>query len=79
MKTHHLIMDVDNKLVMYLDLLNRIRTRWQFLRQVEISPQVYAAMVVETARRRDFSCFYTKVSLLFAMTIFGVPEGMLSI
>lgn len=61
MGTHHLVNDMDNKLVLHYDLLNRIHVRAEFLQQVERAPQVYAAMVVEVARRRLFSQHYMKV------------------
>jgi hypothetical protein len=54
--------DMDCSLVLYHDMLNRIKTRANFLRQVEKAPEVYAAMVVEVARRRLFSHHYLRVS-----------------
>jgi hypothetical protein len=53
--------DMDCSLVLYHNMLNRIKTRANFLRQVERAPNVYAAMVVEVARRRLFSHHYLKV------------------
>ena len=64
MGTHHLVNDMDNKLVLYYDWLNRIHVRAEFLQQVERAPHVYAAMVVEVARRRLFSQHYMKVLVL---------------
>ena len=65
MGTHHLVNDMDNKLVLYYDWLNRIHVRAEFLQQVERAPHVYAAMVVEVARRRLFSQHYMKVLVLW--------------
>ena len=61
MRTHHAISDMDNRLLLHHDLLNRIQARTEFLRQVEQAPQVYASMVVEVVRRRLFSQDYMKV------------------
>ncbi|KAK7099647.1 RB1-inducible coiled-coil protein 1-like isoform X2 [Littorina saxatilis] len=60
METHHLVNDMDNKLMLYYDWLNRIKRRTEFLQQVEQSPKVYAAMVVEVVRRQLFSQHYLK-------------------
>lgn len=51
---------MDNKLWLYHDNLDRIKTRAGLLRQVETAPQAYASMIVEVVRRRLFSQHYMK-------------------
>lgn len=53
---------MDNKLWLYHNNLDRIKGRTNLLKQVETSPQTYAAMVAEVARRRIFVRHYLRVS-----------------
>ncbi|PVD22986.1 hypothetical protein C0Q70_16246 [Pomacea canaliculata] len=51
---------MDNKLWLYHNNLDRIKGRTNLLKQVETSPQTYAAMVAEVARRRIFVRHYLR-------------------
>ncbi|KAK7489013.1 hypothetical protein BaRGS_00019674 [Batillaria attramentaria] len=51
---------MDNKLWLYHDNVDRIKTRAGLLHQVETAPMAYASMIVEVVRRRLFSQHYMK-------------------
>lgn len=49
------ICDVDGKLTIYLGNLRRLRKRLDILRQVQDAPKVYAQLLIEVVRRKQFS------------------------
>ncbi|XP_060577554.1 RB1-inducible coiled-coil protein 1-like isoform X3 [Ruditapes philippinarum] len=49
------ICDVDGKLTIYLGNLRRLRKRLDILQQVQDSPKVYAQLMIEVVRRKQFS------------------------
>ncbi|KAL5016944.1 hypothetical protein ScPMuIL_006533 [Solemya velum] len=52
------ICDVDGKLMIYHENLKRLKKRLDILLQIETAPKVYAMLVVEVVRRRQFSSKY---------------------
>ncbi|KAL4236922.1 reticulophagy [Mactra antiquata] len=52
------ICDVDGKLTIYLGNLRRLRKRVDILQQVQDAPKVYAQLVIEVVRRKQFSSKY---------------------
>ncbi|XP_053393728.1 RB1-inducible coiled-coil protein 1-like isoform X2 [Mercenaria mercenaria] len=49
------ICDVDGKLTIYLGNLRRLRKRLDILHQVQDAPKVYAQLMIEVVRRKQFS------------------------
>ncbi|KAK3089239.1 hypothetical protein FSP39_002034 [Pinctada imbricata] len=54
------IVDVDGKLMIYNENLKRLRKRLDILKQIHDAPEVYAQLVVEVVRRREFSVQFSK-------------------
>lgn len=57
------ICDVDGKLTIYLGNLRRLRKRVDILQQVQDAPKVYAQLVIEVVRRKQFSGKFLNVCL----------------
>lgn len=49
------ILDTDQKLVIYLENLKRLRRHLEVLQQIHLTPATYLSAVAEVVRRRAFS------------------------
>ena len=56
------IYDVDGKLVIHHENLKRLKRRLEIIRHVHTAPHVYAAILVEIYRRRNFKEEFMNVS-----------------
>ncbi|XP_023233220.1 RB1-inducible coiled-coil protein 1-like [Centruroides sculpturatus] len=55
------ICDVENRLMMYHDILKRLKKYLEVVEQIHLAPKVYLTAVAEVVRRRNFSRLFVQV------------------